>query len=114
MDALTLLQQARAAGLTVRAQGDRLCIRGPRRAEALARRPLDHKAAVLAALAADAPVTVTLDDLPPDWYFSWDERAAIMEYDGKLPRDCAQALALEDILEQMRRAGVFPRNDACV
>jgi hypothetical protein len=102
MDALTLLQQARAAGLTVLAQGDRLCIRGPRRAEALARQLLDHKVAVLAALATEAPITVTPEDLHPDWYFSWEERAAIMEHDGKLPRGRAQALALEDIREQMR------------
>jgi hypothetical protein len=114
MDTLALLQQAEAAGLTVSVQGDRLCIRGPRRAEALAQRLLDHKVAILAALAPEAPVTVTTNDLPPDWYFRWDERAAIMEYDGKLPRDRAKALALEDILEQMRRIGVFLRNDACV
>jgi hypothetical protein len=114
MDGLTLLQQARAAGLAVRAEGDRLCVRGPRRAEALARLLLDHKAQVLAALAPAAPVAVTPGDLPPDWYFSWDERAAIMEHDGKLPRDRAEALALEDILEQMRRAGASPCNHACL
>ena len=54
MDGLTLLREARAAGLTVAADGARLCIRGPRQAEAVARRLLAHKAAVLAALAAPA------------------------------------------------------------
>jgi hypothetical protein len=26
-------------------------------------------------------------DLPADWHFLWVERAAIMEFDGDLPRD---------------------------
>jgi hypothetical protein len=46
-------------------------------------------------------------DLPPDWHELWDERAAIMEYDGGLPREHAEAQALLDILSQMRRAGDF-------
>jgi len=51
MVGLTLLDEARAAGLTVLADGDRLVVRGPRAAEAVARRLLEHKTAVLAALA---------------------------------------------------------------
>jgi hypothetical protein len=54
---------------------------------------------------ADPPVTVV--DLPPDWHLLWDERAAIMEYDGGLSRERAEALALVDILDQMRRAGAL-------
>ena len=50
MDGLSLLQEASSAGLKVRAEGDRLTIRGPRRAEAVARRLIRHKAEVLAAL----------------------------------------------------------------
>lgn len=50
MDGLTLLSDAAAAGLTVRADGDRLVIRGPRKAEPLARRLLEHKRQVIAAL----------------------------------------------------------------
>ena len=53
---MTLLSDAAAAGLTVRADGDRLVIRGPRGAEAVARRLLGHKAEVMAALGRpDAP-----------------------------------------------------------
>ena len=59
----------------------------------------------------DRPVTATAPipalipaDLPPDWHLAWDERAAIMEYDGGLPRERAEFLALADILDQMRRA----------
>jgi hypothetical protein len=42
-------------------------------------------------------------DLPAEWHLQWDERAAIMEADGGLPREQAEALALRDVLEQMRR-----------
>jgi hypothetical protein len=47
-------------------------------------------------------------DLPLEWHFAWDERAAIMEFDSGIPRERAEALALEDVLEQMRRAGGKP------
>jgi hypothetical protein len=48
----------------------------------------------------------TPEDLPPDWHFLWDERAAIMEYDGKMPKEHAEAEALKDILARMQREGV--------
>ena len=44
--------------------------------------------------------------LPVEWWQLWDERAAIMEYDGNLPRERAEALALDDILKQMELARV--------
>jgi len=110
MDGLTLLEEARAAGLSVRTEGDRLHIRGPRRAEAVAHRLIAHKALVLEALAAGTlpDPGITPDLLPPDWHLQWDERAAIMEADGNLPRERAEALALRDTLEQMRRHGERP------
>jgi hypothetical protein len=43
------------------------------------------------------------NDLPADWRFCWEERAAIMEYDGGLTKDEADAAALADILAAMRR-----------
>jgi len=52
---LIILQQARDAGLEVRARGDRLIVRGPKRHAALARALLAHKAEVLNELAHDAP-----------------------------------------------------------
>lgn len=97
MDGMSLLREARAAGLLVMVHGDQLVIRGPRRAEDVAPRLLSHKTDVVMAL---------VNDLPPDWHVRWDERAAIMEYDGKLPREHAEALALDDILQQMREAGL--------
>ena len=51
---------------------------------------------------------ITPDDLPADWHFRWDERAGIMEYDGGLTTEYAEAEALKDILRQMEAAGVFP------
>ena len=41
-------------------------------------------------------------DLPADWHLAWDERAAIMEYDGGLPRERAESLALQEIIRQMQ------------
>ncbi|MCK6486587.1 MAG: hypothetical protein HUU22_15615 [Phycisphaerae bacterium] len=51
MDGLELLQQAQAAGLTVRAEGDRIRVRGPKQAEPLACLLIQNKDAVLRALA---------------------------------------------------------------
>jgi hypothetical protein len=50
MDGLTLLERAQEAGLVVRAVGEKLIIRGPRRAESVARLLIEHKPKVLAAL----------------------------------------------------------------
>lgn len=52
MDALTLLAEARAAGLNVRAEGNLLIVRGPRSAEAIVSQLRDHKPEVLALLCA--------------------------------------------------------------
>jgi hypothetical protein len=58
-----LMLQARAAGLTLHVDGDRLVVRGPSSAEALARGLLQRKAEVVAALKAPAndsqPVAAT-------------------------------------------------------
>jgi hypothetical protein len=48
-----------------------------------------------------------VEDLDSQWRVEWEERAAIMEYDGKLPRERAEAEALKDILEEMRQAGLY-------
>jgi len=50
MEGLILLAEARAAGLKVEADGGDLVIRGPRSAEPIVRRLLEHKPAVLAAV----------------------------------------------------------------
>ena len=53
MDGVTALAEVRAAGLEVRADGDRLVVRGPRSAEVLAKRLLGCKPEVLAVLEAE-------------------------------------------------------------
>jgi hypothetical protein len=83
MDGMTLLEQARLAGLTVTVQGDKLVIRGPVRAAPVAERLLAHTGEVIDALAVEF---LTPADLPADWQIFWEERAAIGEYDGGLPR----------------------------
>lgn len=47
MDGIALLERARAAGLVVRSEGDKLVIRGPRVAEPLALELIAHKQSVL-------------------------------------------------------------------
>ena len=46
---------------------------------------------------------IRVEDLDPEWRVEWEERAAIMEYGGNLPRERAEAEALKDSLEQMRQ-----------
>jgi hypothetical protein len=108
MDGMTLLTTARAAGLVVAATGERLVIRGPRRAEPVALQLLENKTLVHDALLAEAGLHTTPADLPADWHLAWDERAAIMEYDGGLPREQAEARALTDILRIIRERGIHP------
>jgi site-specific DNA-methyltransferase (adenine-specific) len=64
MGKLTLLDRARAAGLTVTAKGDRLVIKGPRRAEPVARMLLARKYEVMIELrtAGATSPNVTCDD----------------------------------------------------
>jgi hypothetical protein len=50
MDGLSLLHRARDAGLQVEAAGDKLLIRGPKRAEPVVKLLAEHKLEVLAAL----------------------------------------------------------------
>jgi hypothetical protein len=47
---------------------------------------------------------VKVEDLPGDWRVWFEERAAIMEYDGGLPRERAEAEALTEIVGLMRTA----------
>ncbi|HEV3204734.1 MAG TPA: hypothetical protein VGY77_10135 [Gemmataceae bacterium] len=52
---------------------------------------------------------ISPSDLPPEWYELWEERAAIIEYDGKMPKEKAEFLALWDTLRRMKEAGIkFP------
>ena len=57
MDAVALLHRAQGAGLRVEPIGDKLRVRGPKRAEAVVKLLAEHKAEVLAALAPGASVS---------------------------------------------------------
>jgi hypothetical protein len=57
VDSLKLLSDARRAGLTVRAEGDRLIVRGPAALADLAKQIISRKADVMDALAIEAPQT---------------------------------------------------------
>jgi len=50
MDGIALIREAEAAGLSLRMDGERLVIRGPKSADAIARRMLAEKSAVVTAL----------------------------------------------------------------
>lgn len=44
---------------------------------------------------------ISVDDLPGDWRCVFEERAAIMEYHGNLPRELAEAKALAETVRMM-------------
>ena len=43
--------------------------------------------------------------LPMYWRIEFEERAAILEYDGGLSRDAADERALHEIVERLKRKG---------
>ena len=47
---------------------------------------------------------ISVEDLPSDWRVWFEERAAVKEYDGGLPRERAEAEALLETVEQMKLA----------
>ncbi len=49
----------------------------------------------------EAAPSLDPDDLPGDWRCVFEERAAIMEYHGKLPRELAEAKALAETVRMM-------------
>lgn len=53
--------------------------------------------------------TISPSDLPPNLFADWKERSAIMEYDGGIPRERAEARALEEILANLKQEGRMGR-----
>ena len=53
----------------------------------------------------DHPVLTGIYELPMDWRIEFEERAAILEYDGGLSRDHADKRALTEILERIKKLG---------
>ena len=54
----------------------------------------------------DPPTLIDIDDLPMDWRYEFEERAAILEYDGRLSRKKADEQALVEIKHRMRAMGI--------
>ena len=48
-------------------------------------------------------LSMDVDDLPGDWRVWFEECAAIKEYHGHLPRELAEAQALAEAIELMRK-----------
>jgi hypothetical protein len=53
---------------------------------------------------ADDAVISSPGDLPIDWRIEFEEQAAILEYDGGLAREEAEAEALREIAQRIRDA----------
>jgi hypothetical protein len=104
MTALDFLQHLESRGVVVATRGAKLIVDAPAGALTAVDRAMlaRHKAELLALLAG----MTTPTDLSPNWHLLWDERAAILEYEGRHPRERAEALALVEIVRQMRRLGV--------
>jgi hypothetical protein len=62
----------------------------------------------LRALRAGRPLVdldvIGLEGLPMDWRIEYEERAAILEYDGGLTREEAEAQALREINARLKNA----------
>jgi hypothetical protein len=92
MDAVTLLRHAEIAGLRIEASGERLLVRGPKRAAALVRLLSEHKRDVLVALAA----TNWAIRRPHAWGETQKEGDAIIGDDGGIPREWREGCARLD------------------
>lgn len=102
MGGLMVLEEARAAGLRVWTEGDRLKVRGPRAAADLALRLLARKAEVMAALEPKPAVTpwpprpAELARWPVSLRQRWGERANALEATGLSWRE-AERRAFDEI-----------------
>ena len=64
---------------------------------------LDRLRALRAGKSLELPALTDIDDLPMDWRIEFEERAAILEYDGGLSRNEADSRALREIVERIDR-----------
>jgi hypothetical protein len=68
---------------------------------------LDRLRALRAGKSLDLPALTGIDDLPMDWRIEFEERAAILEYDGGLTREDAETQAFDEIRERMKRKNLI-------
>ncbi len=62
---------------------------------------LNRLRALRAGKSLDLPALTGIDDLSMDWRIEFEERAAILEYDGGLTREDADKQALKEIIVRM-------------
>lgn len=104
VDGVTLLRRASEAGLAVTAEGDRLVIRGPRRAEPVARLLIEHKPTVLAALVTgkhSADLVGAVDRPPvadPMWQAHYSARIVHWFLRGQRRWHEVEAIAYDELL----------------
>ena len=106
MDAIALLQRAHEAGLRLEPVGDKLMVRGPKRAEPVVRLLAAHKAEVLAVLAWSAPGAVEARH--------WAERLTALTFEwfgGKREWEEARQLAWGNLQNEWwaRHGRCWPR-----
>ena len=89
MEAVTLLQRAHEAGLHIELLGDKLLVRGPKRAEAVVKLLAEHKAEVLAALSP------SFDDA--GWWRGRFTAKAVQWFVGDRDWEAAKRLAWGDL-----------------
>lgn len=62
---------------------------------------LERLRALRAGRSLDLPDFVDLDSLPMEWRIEYEERAAILKFDGRLSRDEADKRAFSEIIVRM-------------
>ena len=94
------------AGVVLWVDGDRLRFRAPERAfdDDLRRRAAACRGALVALVKSGALLPPDLGSWPPEWREAFEERAGLMQFDGGLPRDRAEAEAERRVrLDHARR-----------
>ena len=64
---------------------------------------LDRLRALRAGKSLNSQALTDIDDLSIDWRIEFEERAAILEYDGGLSRNEADSQAMREITERIDR-----------
>ena len=104
MDGLTILRRARDAGLAVVAEGDKLVIRGPKRAGPVALLLLEQKPEVMAALlAADSAPDAVHKRAPAWWRRQYLVRAIHWELSGARSQGRARVIAWGELEDRWHR-----------
>jgi site-specific DNA-methyltransferase (adenine-specific) len=97
---LDLFQDLTSRGVALTPHGGKLIVDAP--AGVLTEADRDALSRLKPDVLAILTTRRTPEELPQDWRVDWEERAAILEYDGGQPRDRAEELALAEIVGQKR------------